>query len=62
MAKGIGCTQGNIWHYEKGQSVPPTAAKRLIAYAKERGYVVTFDDIYGAPELSTTQSNAEQGA
>lgn len=47
LADGIGCTQGNVGHYEKGQTVPPEAAKRLIAFAASRGVTVTYEDIYG---------------
>lgn len=47
LAEGIGCTQANISFYERGQTVPPDAAKRLIAFAKTLGHEVTFDDIYG---------------
>lgn len=43
----MGCTQGNVGHYERGQTVPPEAAKRLIAYAKAKGQRVTWEDIYG---------------
>jgi putative transcriptional regulator len=51
LADGMGCTQGNIWHYEQGQTVPPEAAKRLIAFAQTLGHTVTFDDIYSAPKI-----------
>ncbi len=48
LAKGIGCTQGNIGHYEnKNQTIPPDVAKRLIAFALERGVPLQYDDIYG---------------
>lgn len=49
LAEGMGCTQGNVGHYEVGQTVPPHAAKRLIAFAKTLGHAITFDDIYGQP-------------
>lgn len=52
LAEGIGCTQGNVGHYERGQTVPPDAAKRLIAYARALGHLVTYDDIYGPAELA----------
>lgn len=48
LAEGMGCTQGNVGHYEKGQTVPPDAAKRLIAFALEKGVAVSYEDIYGA--------------
>ena len=54
LAKGIGCTQGNVGHYERGQSLPPEMARRLIAFAASLGQCVSFDDIYCLPELSAT--------
>lgn len=48
LAKAIGCTQGNVWHYEaRGQTVPPEVAKRLIQFAAKKGVTIGFDDIYG---------------
>lgn len=48
LAVGIGCTQGNVGHYEnKGQTVPPDAAKRLIAFAASKGEHITYEDVYG---------------
>lgn len=49
LGEGMGCTQGNVGHYERGQTVPPDAAKRLINYAATLGHAITFDDIYGEP-------------
>lgn len=46
LAIGIGVTQGNISHYEKGQTVPPEVAARLIGFAQTLGMSLTFDDIY----------------
>jgi putative transcriptional regulator len=47
MAKALGMTQSNVWMYEnRGQSVPPDVAKRLIAYAKEEGHDLSYDNIY----------------
>ena len=54
LADALQVSQGNISHYERGQSVPPEVAKRLIAFAGKRGQVLTFDDIYGKPELAST--------
>lgn len=68
LAAGMGCTQGNVGHYERGQSVPPSSAKRLIEFAGGLGVTITFNDIY-MPELAqsttTTQpaaGNVAQGA
>lgn len=52
LAEAMGCTQGNVGHYERGQTVPPEAAKRLIAHAKSLGHDITFDHIYGSLEVS----------
>lgn len=54
LAKAIGCTQGNVSFYEKGQTVPPEVARLLIAYAKTLGHHITFNDIYGEPGAPLT--------
>ena len=46
-AEGIGCTQGNVGHYERGQTVPPEMARRLIDFARAHGHAISFDDVYG---------------
>lgn len=63
MARGLGCTQGNVGHYEaRGQTVPPDVAKSLIVYARARGHVVTFDEIYGPADGEPVDTKpAEQG-
>lgn len=62
LAQGIGCTQGNIGHYEnKGQTIPPDVARRLITFAAGRGVEVSFNDIY-MPEVSQAPVNAIQAA
>ena len=52
LAANIGVTQGNVSNYERGQSMPPEVAKRLIMYAATLGHAVTYDDIYGPPLLA----------
>ncbi|CAM4401122.1 Transcriptional regulator, contains XRE-family HTH domain [Comamonas aquatilis] len=55
LADGLGCTQGNIGHYEKGQTVTPEVARRLISFAANLGLELTFDHIYSnkpLPELA----------
>lgn len=47
LADGIGCTQGNIGHYERGQTVPPETAKRVIGFCRSAGLRIGFDHIYG---------------
>ncbi|ARU04730.1 transcriptional regulator [Comamonas serinivorans] len=58
MAAGIGCTQGNIGHYERGQTLPPEMAKRVIEFAGSLGLVIGYDHIYGSkqPKLRRRKS------
>jgi len=51
LAVGMKCSQSNVSFYERGQTVPPHAAKALIAYAAIKGVVITFDHVYGNAEL-----------
>nr|WP_314710526.1 helix-turn-helix transcriptional regulator [uncultured Comamonas sp.] len=51
LADGIGCTQTNIGHYERGQTVPPPMARRLIGFAGAHGLLLTFDHIYSDKPL-----------
>ena len=46
LALGMGCVQGNIGFYERGQTVPPARAKALIAFAKSRGVRIDYNAIY----------------
>jgi putative transcriptional regulator len=47
LAKLIGCTQGNIGHYEnKKQTIKPEVAQRIVSVARERGLNITYEDIY----------------
>lgn len=48
MAEAIGVTQANVSFYEKGQTIPPKVAGKLIEFAKSKGHVITYDDVYGA--------------
>tara|TARA_R110000822_G_scaffold269882_1_gene392939 strand:- start:451 stop:741 length:291 start_codon:yes stop_codon:yes gene_type:complete len=49
LADMLGCSQGNVGHYElRDQMVPPEMARKLIAEAAKRGSVVTYEDIYGS--------------
>ena len=43
---GIGCTQGNVHHYETGQRVPQDMAARIISFAAQHGLTLTYNDIY----------------
>lgn len=62
LAQGIGCTQGNIGHYEtKGQTMPPEVAKRLINFAASHGVEIGFEDVYGpAAEAAQVATSTER--
>jgi len=51
MADGLGCTQGNVGHYERGQTLPPAMARRLIDFCSSRGMSISFDHVYGNAPL-----------
>lgn len=51
LASGLGCTQGNVGNYERGQTLPPNVAKNLITFAAGLGVALTYDHIYGAKSL-----------
>ncbi|MDR1276398.1 MAG: helix-turn-helix transcriptional regulator [Candidatus Accumulibacter sp.] len=47
FAEELNCSQGNISHYEaERRLVPPSMAKKIIDFAKHRGFDLGFDDIY----------------
>lgn len=65
LADGLGCTQGNIGHYEKGQNVSPEVARKLISLAASRGLELTFDHIYSdkpLPELAQPSTPGQEVA
>lgn len=48
LAKALEMSQGNVAFYERGQTVPPHVARRLILFARGLGCDVGYEDIYGA--------------
>lgn len=60
LAELLGCTQGNIGHYEnKGQRLPPEMALRVIEVAAARGLPLTMGQVYGVemlPELAAREA------
>lgn len=48
LAQALGKSQGNVHHYERGQTMPPGVAARLIAVAQSMGHAVSYDEIYAA--------------
>lgn len=58
LAAELGCSQANISFYERGQTVPPDTARRLIEVAAKRGLVITFNDVYAAVPADQHQAAA----
>lgn len=46
LATALGCSQANVYLYEKGQAVPSEAARKLIQVATGLGLPITFDHVY----------------
>jgi putative transcriptional regulator len=61
LAEGIGCTQSNIVHLERGQVLMPDVAARLIRFAAGGGLLIGFDHVYGNAELPQLAVGAESG-
>jgi transcriptional regulator with XRE-family HTH domain len=59
VAAGIGCTRMNVSYYERGQTIPPDAARRLIAFAATKGLNIDFNHIYGTAELPMLRREAQ---
>lgn len=61
LGEQLGCTQGNVWHYERTenpQNMPSPVAIRLIAVAKQHGMRLTLDQVYGLEPLSPVEASA----
>ena len=65
FGEGIGCTQGNVGHMERGQTVMPPMAEKIIAFAATKGLEIGFDHVYGnaqLPELVEPMKETETAA
>lgn len=58
LAELIGVSQGNVSFYEKGQTVPPVVAGRLIAVGVSKGVAISYDDIYAAGPSAPAKATA----
>lgn len=56
FAEGIDCTQGNVGHYEGGQTVPPERALAVINFAERLGLPLTMGQVYGTEPLPATHN------
>jgi putative transcriptional regulator len=54
----LGMTQMNVSLYERGQSLKPEVAKKLIDLAASHGVVIDFNIIYGAVAWDAGVANA----
>jgi len=62
MAGALGCAQSNIGHYERGQTLPPDMARKLIDFAAARGLVIGFDHVYGDAPLTEPEATPAEPA
>lgn len=58
LAAGIGCSQGNVANYERGQTLLPGMAKRVIDFAAGKGLALTMGQLYGTEPLVTEECPA----
>lgn len=58
MAAGLGCSRMNVSYYERGQTIPPDAGRKLIAFAASKGLAIDFNHIYGNAELPMLRREA----
>lgn len=59
LAEALGRTQGNVAFYERGQTVPPAVAARLIEFARAQGLGVSYEHIYAGADLPVGGEGAE---
>ena len=65
MAEGLGCTQGNVGHYERGQTLPPDMARKLIDFAAGHALPLSFDHVYGElplPDFAPDRTAVQEAA
>jgi len=56
LAAAIGCVQGNVANYERGQTLPPAMARKLIDFCGSKGLAIGFDHVYGDAPLPPAAS------
>lgn len=59
IGAALGVTQSNVSFYERGQTIPPEVARKLIDFARGRDLALTFDHVYGASELPEAPSESQ---
>lgn len=58
MAEVLGCVQSNVSFLDRGQTITPEVANRLIEAARALGLALTFDHIYGTGPLPAARARA----
>lgn len=58
LGKALGMSQGNVGYLERGQTLMPEAAAKLIAFAGRLGVTLTYDHVYGDAELPPSRLEA----
>lgn len=62
LADALGCTQAAVSLCDRGQTLQPPMAIRLIEVAKAKGFELTMDQVYGlAPLPEAPAPQEEQG-
>lgn len=51
MAEVLGCVPSNVSFLDRGQTITPTVAHKLVGAAAALGVRLTFDDVYGTGPL-----------
>lgn len=51
MAEVLGCVQSNVSFLDRGQTITPDAAAKIIAAAKAMGVALSYDHVYGTAAL-----------
>lgn len=63
LAALIGVTQGMVGNYETHRhEISSTVARKLVAVAREKGLVITLDQVYGLAPMPTEESAADANA
>ena len=62
LAAQAGISASHLSRLERGQTLPPEAAKRLIGFAATRGLELTLDQIYGLQPLDSGAAPAPSRA
>lgn len=59
IGKAMGMKQGNVAFIERGQTLMPDRAAKLIAYAARLGVTLSYDQIYGDAPLPAPRAVEE---